>query len=450
MEARLRAWVEDAVGGSVATARRRHTGGSRAMWFVDIERGTDTLEAVVRVESGALDGTHLSLGREVAVYRALEPTSVPVPRLLGVSPDGRAALLERLRGRSDLSGLSPPEASALLDSFISALAALHALEPSELGIPGMEMPSSSEAHALGEVTRWTDLARKHLGSIDPMLACALAWLQNHPPRSVARTVLVQGDTGPGNFVFDGSEVTGLVDWELAHAGDPMDDIAWLDLRASSAPWAFGDVVERDRRYERATGVPVDAGAVRYYSVLVHLRCAVITGIALARGGGALGLAPYVAPHHRFLVGLGRALAAALDVRSEVGPSLRLDALAADDEEGAAVHERAIDALRDHVLPELTSGSARLHAREALLVLEHARARVRLGPQLERDEAEDRIAVLGRHVDDAELGNVVAQAGRSVDPEVLGLLCRRAERRLACWATPSAGGWGVPDEPAVPR
>jgi aminoglycoside phosphotransferase (APT) family kinase protein len=448
MDVALRAWVEDTAGGPVVAARRRHTGGSRAMWFIDVALGAGTLEAVLRVESGALDGTDLSLRREVAVYRGLEPTAVPVPRVLGEHPDGRAVLLERLRGGSELDGLSQGAASALLDSFIGALAALHALDPARLHIPRALLPSGDPASA--EVTRWRDLALAHLVPVDPMLTYALAWLRHHPPREAERTVLVQGDTGPGNFVFDGSEVTGMVDWELAHAGDPMDDIAWLDLRAASAPWAFGDATERDRRYERATGVAIDPAAVRYYSVLVHLRCAVITGMALARGGGALGLAPYLAPHHRFLVQLGRALAAALEVRLEPWFPPGLDDVPDGADDVVPIHERAIDALRAHVLPELTSGSARLHAREALLALEHARARARLGPQLQRDEDRDRIAVLGRRVEDADLAPVASRAGRSGAPAVLGLLCRRAERRLACWATPSAGGWGIPDELAAPR
>lgn len=419
------------------------------MWFVRIQRGEGVLDAVVRVESGALEGTDLSVGREVAVYRALEPTDVPVPRVLAASLDGRAALIERLRGGSELSGLSRERATALLDSFIEALAALHALDPAELQIPGLDVPSSPEDHALVEVGRWEHLARTHLPSIDPMVGYALAWLRRHPPRSVARTVLVQGDTGPGNFVFDGVAVTGLVDWELAHAGDPMDDIAWLDLRAAAAPWAFGDAAERDRRYERATGVATDADAVRYYTVLVHLRCAVITGMALARGGGALGMAPYAAPHHRFLLRLGRAIADALDVRPDRCVLPDLDDLVASDD-AAAVHDRAVDALRDHVLPEPSSAAARLRARESLLASEHALAKDRLGPRLARDEVQDRVAVLGRALDDAALASVSAGAGRSGDPAVLGLLCRRAERRLACWATPTAGGWGVPDGSDRPR
>ncbi len=43
-------------------------------------------------------------------------------------------------------------------------------------------------------------------------------------------MLVQGDTGPGNFVFEHGNVTGIVDWEFAHIRIPMDDWAWLDMR----------------------------------------------------------------------------------------------------------------------------------------------------------------------------------------------------------------------------
>ena len=47
--------------------------------------------------------------------------------------------------------------------------------------------------------------------------------------------LVQGDTGPGNFLHDGSKLTAIVDFELAHIGDPMEDLAWIGTRNAQEP-----------------------------------------------------------------------------------------------------------------------------------------------------------------------------------------------------------------------
>lgn len=43
-------------------------------------------------------------------------------------------------------------------------------------------------------------------------------------------VLVHGDYGPNNVLLDpaGSVVTGIVDWEWTHAGDPVEDLAWCE------------------------------------------------------------------------------------------------------------------------------------------------------------------------------------------------------------------------------
>jgi aminoglycoside phosphotransferase (APT) family kinase protein len=74
-------------------------------------------------------------------------------------------------------------------------------------------------------------------------------------------VLVQGVTGPGNFMYAGGRVVAVVDWELAHLGDPMDDIAWLTLRATQEP--FPDLPARVGEYEALSGHAIDEPRVRY-------------------------------------------------------------------------------------------------------------------------------------------------------------------------------------------
>ena len=82
-------------------------------------------------------------------------------------------------------------------------------------------------------------------------------------------MLVQGDTGPGKFTYRSVRVVAVVDWELAHLGDPMDDIAWLSLRATQEP--FTDFPTRLREYEELSGNPIDEARVRYYQVMAEKR-----------------------------------------------------------------------------------------------------------------------------------------------------------------------------------
>ncbi|MEO7429729.1 MAG: phosphotransferase family protein [Acidimicrobiales bacterium] len=436
MEAALRRWVEETTGATVTSAERGFGGGSRELWFV--ETGSRSLVLRAETGAGAFHGTPLTLEREVTVCRALWPTNVPVAEVLGITDDSTAVLMARLPGTSDLRRLDPVDHPALVQSFMGALGALHRLDVERLDLPGFARPERPADHALKDLALWDGLVRDHLIEPDPQLGFASAWLRAHAPSSVARTVLVHGDAGPGNFLYDGAEVTGLVDWEMSHLGDPMDDIAWLDVRsaASGASGAWGDVAERDRLYERASGIHIDAASVAYYRVLVHLRCAITTALAIERGG-SLGVAAYEAPHHRFLVQLASALGDATGTALEVIE--RPIAVAR-----APHYDRAIEGLRSEVLPALRDRPAKLAARAALLALEHAREVARVGSQLAELERQDARETFGSDASSADaIAAVCAEAGEVAAPEVLAYLLRRAQRRLMPWATPAAGEDVVP-------
>ena len=424
-----RAWVERTTGGTIARTERRFTGGSRLLWFVDVELGGVLQPLVLRVDdgSGAFAGTELSLAREATVYRALADTPVPIARLVACEPSGDALLLERASGSSSLRSMTDRERRQVAESFLRALAALHKVDVDGLELEGFARPRDVVEHATLDLDVWERLTTTLSGSLDPLVAYAFAWLRAHPPARVARTVLVQGDTGPGNFVAEGGSVTALVDWELSHVGDPMDDIAWLDVRAANEP-AFADATWRDSVYAAASGIEVDAAAVRYYTACVQLRCAVTTARTIDRGGGALGLVAYRAPHQRFLVNLAAALARAMG-------------------EGPVADEVEVD-LGDIAVPvpgaatAPTSRLAKLRARDELLQREHAAVLEHAGEWLARRERDDRRAVFG-DADDDELLARARAAGAGGDADVLAYLARRAHRDAVPWCTPAAGGPASP-------
>lgn len=427
MHADLRRWVEDTTGAAVTRAERGYAGGSRELWF--LEAGARSL--VLRVESGtgAFHGTPLTLAREAMVCRSLRSTDVPVAEVLAATEDGSAVLMARLAGTSDLRRLDPADAAALTKGFMAALGALHRVDVDQLDIPGVSRPPRAVDHALDEVGFWDGLARERLPEPDPLLGYAAAWLRARAPTSVARTVLVQGDTGPGNFLFEGATVTGLVDWEMSHVGDPMDDLAWLDVRCDRGG-PMGEPAERDALYEQASGIRVDEAAIAYYRVLVHLRCAITTAMAISGGGGALGVEAYQAPHHRFGVQLAASMAeAAGHVPVEIERPVTTGR--------PSRHDGAIDRARARV-DAATDPSTKLAARGALLRLEHDRAIDHLGEGLDGMERRDRVETFGRGGSAASLAEVCGAAGQMQDPDVLGYLLRRAQRRLLPWATPTVG------------
>src|SRR5579885_109265 len=87
----VRRWVEQVCGGTVVSWQRAPTGGSRETYLVEVARAGSSTALVLRAESGgSFAGTPINVAKEATVYRALEATAVPVPRVLGVAPGGPA------------------------------------------------------------------------------------------------------------------------------------------------------------------------------------------------------------------------------------------------------------------------------------------------------------------------------------------------------------------------
>ena len=151
--------------------------------------------------------------------------------------------------------------------FIRNLAAQHRLDPRELDVPSLGPVKTIREHALERIEgiRWRGTGPD--GSMDPLLRLSADWLERNVPDVEGPVVLVQGDTGPGNFMYEGGRVTAVVDWELAHFGDPMDDIAWLSLRTVQD--TFTHLPDRLREYEELSGHPIDVGRVWYYRLFAE-------------------------------------------------------------------------------------------------------------------------------------------------------------------------------------
>ena len=162
-------------------------------------------------------------------------------------------------------------------SFVDALAALHNLDVDELALSGFARSA--------EAPKTTPVSISRCGRSSPTTACRTSTRScATPAHGCTRTrpstwpapCSCRVTPGPGNFVFENGKVTGIVDWEFAHVGDPMDDWAWLDMRMPDA-----DLTELQDRYTRATGIAIDHERIRYYRAAVDYRCAVTTSLAVA-------------------------------------------------------------------------------------------------------------------------------------------------------------------------
>lgn len=73
-----------------------------------------------------------------------------------------------------------------------------------------------------------------------MFELALRWLRDHDPGPAAETTLVHGDFRNGNLIIGADGVRAVLDWELAHLGDPMEDLGWVCVNS----WRFGRSTSR--------------------------------------------------------------------------------------------------------------------------------------------------------------------------------------------------------------
>jgi aminoglycoside phosphotransferase (APT) family kinase protein len=266
-------WVATTTGGTVASVRRVPGGASREAWFVDVERADGTPWALFVSYSRfphTKDSVFHPLRVEGEIISALWDTDVTVPRAIAVHPTRAALLEERVSGQTWFYRIKDPaEQVRVAQDFIVNLAALHRLDPSLLELPSLGPVRPAAVLALEEIGNMRRRATGGDGWIDPLTRLCLDWLERHVPAYDGPVVLVQGDTGPGNFMYEDGKVTAVVDWELAHLGDPMDDIAWLSLRTVQD--TFTHFPDRIREYEELSGHRVDAARVWYYRLFAELR-----------------------------------------------------------------------------------------------------------------------------------------------------------------------------------
>lgn len=281
----LRAWVVGELGGELTAFERVGSGASRATFLVAIDRGGDTVEAVLRVDSGdgPTSGTELTLARESAVYRALVETGVRAPRLIACRDDASALLMERAPGTDAFALALEASRRGIAIDYMAALAVLHGLDTEAMALPGFERPELPSECARPDLRLWRRIYDERAPESDPLLQFACDRLEDHAPVDAARVSLCHGDAGPGNFLFEGERVTALLDWEFAHLGDPLDDIAWISVR-SHLLGGFGDWKANLAAWEAQTGLRADAHRIEYYRALVLVRMAISCQAALAHTG----------------------------------------------------------------------------------------------------------------------------------------------------------------------
>lgn len=253
-------------GGQVTDLVRLTGGASRETWRCDVD---GVPHIVQRQRAGSLH----DMAVEASILRAAAVQGVRVPPLVAhvVDDDGVSSLVTRFVPGETIARkiLRDDQYAAarerLADDLGRALARVHRIPPDS--VPGVVELDPLQAYR----QRLDELGRPH-----PAFELAFRWLEDHRPPVTRDPVVVHGDFRLGNVIVDEDGLAAVIDWELAHLGDPVEDLGWLCVPA----WRFGSpkpvagVADRDvllRAYAEESGVEIDPETLRWSEVNGILR-----------------------------------------------------------------------------------------------------------------------------------------------------------------------------------
>jgi aminoglycoside phosphotransferase (APT) family kinase protein len=221
--------LERVLGDTVTDLTRLSAGAHRETWsFVTGEGDRRILQ---RLPPG--DGVHAGVESEVAVLRAAFDAGVPVARVVAALENGGpletpALLLEHMPGEALPQRILREERFAgARDGLASAcgalLARLHAIPVD--AVPGLTVQDPIE--------RCREVLDR-LQAAHPAFELVLRRLELTRPEA-RPTAIVHGDFRLGNLLITEDGIAAVLDWELVHLGDPLEDLGYLCVRA----WRFG-------------------------------------------------------------------------------------------------------------------------------------------------------------------------------------------------------------------
>ncbi len=220
---------------TVVNARRLSGGASLETWAFDLDDGVSLI--LRRRPDGATPReTAQPLSTEAALIVAAARTGAPVPIVEHVcTPEdglGEAFVMRRLEGEALGKRIVRDAAfdavrPGLAHRCGEVLAQIH-------GAPTVGLPPLTTSDALGELARYEEVYRQS-GAERPTFEAAFRWLEASAPAPVT-PALIHGDFRNGNLMIHPEQgLVGVLDWELAHLGDPAEDLGWICVNS----WRFG-------------------------------------------------------------------------------------------------------------------------------------------------------------------------------------------------------------------
>ncbi len=258
-------------GSVVADASRGPVGNGQETWFCMVSTGGDMRRVVVRrsAVSGPLNWTDRAA--EFAALKWLQPQGLPTPPVLHFEPDGgrleRATIVMDHMPGSPLGRVSQEIRDRLGAELGHNLARLHELDVSSLAGGA----ATASAAALQQLDFWEQRYRSDALQPVPLVAALVAWLRKNQPTRQGSVALLWGDPGLYNMLHEEGSITALLDWELTHLGDPMEDLG-------AAVWSCRGMCDPElvvAAYEEESGSSVDRDELAWFEAFGALTRAIM-------------------------------------------------------------------------------------------------------------------------------------------------------------------------------
>lgn len=265
--------------------RRLSGGASRETWSFDAETDDGVRHALVlRRDPGGLAGQS-DRSVEFALLEAARDAGVAVPRVrfLLAADDGLGSgfVMDRVEGETIPRRILRDDTYAAARPLLAAqcgvqAARIHAVDTSRL--PALPVLGARE-----QIEQYREFL-DGFGEPHPAFEIGLRWLAVHAPPDPPSPTLVHGDFRNGNFVVGLEGMRAVLDWELAHLGDPIEDLGWLCVKSwrfgvtDQRVGGFGSVEELLDGYRAASGRVIEPDELRYWEAMGTLKWGVICEI----------------------------------------------------------------------------------------------------------------------------------------------------------------------------
>ena len=287
LEPRLAAYIADRMPGvadvRVADLERISGGASRETYRFRLtwrEDGAERERKLIlrRDPPASLIDTERKV--EFEAYRAFHGSAVPVPEMLWLEEASEALdhpffIAEEICGfqaspQMLLSGAFEAALPKVAERKWTILGEIAKADPIALGLDRVMPAPALDACWARELGHWEALIDKDAAEPLPITRAAIRWLRANPPPPAQKLSVVHGDFRTGNFLYDDAgEIHGVLDWEMAHLGDPLEDLGW----SLQPVWTFGRAGqagglcspdEAVAIWERAAGLEADPAALHWW------------------------------------------------------------------------------------------------------------------------------------------------------------------------------------------